>query len=319
MKFFLSKILIIVLLFLISCSDRSLFTDPNDPGIGGVYTILTGELSGTLLKSKSPYYVTNSIYVIAGTTLLIEAGSQLFFKANTGLYISGGIKAIGNKELPVVFRAFKDEWSGIHSVNPTDSLIFIFCRIQDVYLPIGSAIKYGAIEAVNANLLVKNCFFTYNYTESGGGLALFSCNSEIINNVFYRNQTLVYGGALVSQNSNSRIINNTIYKNSCYNLGGGVVLIDPVSEEIQNNIFFDNSSYLGDPRIQLVSGDSTNVFEQYNYLAFGGMNPLFKSSTDFHLQDISPCKDAGNPAHEFNDWDGSRNDQGAYGGPGGNW
>jgi hypothetical protein len=313
------KIPIFILLLFTSCSDRSLFTDPNDPGMGGVFTILSGEMSGTLQKNKSPYYVANNISVPAGATLAIEGGAQLFFKVGTGLYINGGIRAIGTKELPVVFRAFRDGWDGIHSINPTDSLVFIFCRIQDVYLPIGSAIKYGAIEVVNANLVVKNCYFTNNYTESGGGLALFNCSSEILNNVFYRNQTLVYGGAIFSQNSTNKIINNTIYKNACYNLGGGVVLIDPVSEEIQNNIFFDNFSYLGDPRIQLVSGDTSNVFEQYNFLAFGEMNPLFRSPADFHLQEISPCKDAGNPAPEFNDWDSSRNDQGAYGGPDGDW
>jgi len=145
MQFSISKITIIILLFFSSCSDRSLFTDPNDPGLGGFYTILSGEISGTLLKSKSPYYVTNNISVGAGSTLTIEAGAILFFKAKTGFFISGGIRAIGNKELPIIFKGVRDEWNGIHSANPTDSLIFTFCRIQDVYLPIGSSFKNGAI------------------------------------------------------------------------------------------------------------------------------------------------------------------------------
>jgi hypothetical protein len=59
--------------------------------------------------------------------------------------------------------------------------------------------------------------------------------------------------------------------------------------------------------------------EQFNFLAPDSINPQFISSTDFHLQENSPCKDAGNPSSEFNDSDGSRNDQGAYGGPGRNW
>lgn len=315
MKFSLSKITIIILLFFSSCSDRSLFTDPTDPGLGGVYTILSGEISGTLLKSKSPYYVTNNISIRAGATLTIEAGTIIFFKAKTGLRISGGIRAVGNKELPIVFKGVRDEWNGIHSTNPTDSLIFIFCRIQDVYLPIGSSFKYGAIETTNANLLIKNCYFYYNYAQNGGALTLFDCNSEITNNIFYKNESLDYGGAILSQNSSNKIINNTFYRNFCLNFGGALTVVDPVYEEIQNNIFFDNFSYRGDARIHLVSGDSTSIFEQYNFLDPDSLNPLFISSTDFHLQANSPCKDAGNPSPEFNDSDGSRNDQGAYGGP----
>ena len=55
----------------------------------------------------------------------------------------------------------------------------------------------------------------------------------------------------------------------------------------------------------------------------GNMNidPLFTDpeNGDYHLQGTSPCIDAGNPDSEYNDTDGSRNNMGAYGGPGGNW
>jgi len=319
MKFSLSKITIITLLIFSSCSDRSLFTDPNDPGLGGFYTILKGEVSGILLKSKSPYYVTNNISVSVGNQLFIEPGTIIYFKAKTGLHISGGIRAMGKRELPIIFKGVRDEWNGIHSTNPTDSLVFIFCRIQDVYLPIGSSFKYGAIETTDANIVINNCYFYYNYAQNGGALVLFNCNSEITNNVCYRNQSLDYGGAILSESSSTKIINNTFYRNYCLNFGGALTLIDPVYEEIQNNIFYDNFSYRGDARIHLVSGDSINIFEQYNFLAPDSLSPLFISSTDFHLQANSPCKDAGNPSPEFNDADGSRNDQGAYGGPGGDW
>jgi len=73
MKSGCSKILIIVLLFIGGCSDRSLFTDPNDPRLGGVFTTIKGEISGTLLKSKSPYYVSENISVPAGA----DAGNPL--------------------------------------------------------------------------------------------------------------------------------------------------------------------------------------------------------------------------------------------------
>jgi len=319
MKFSLLKITIITLLFFSCCSDRSLFTDPNDPGLGGAFTIISGEISGTLPKSKSPYYVSENITVPAETTLSIEPGTLIFFKSNAGFYISGGLRAVGTKELPIIFQGFGNAWEGIHSENPTDSLIFIFCDIVEVYLPIGSDSKYGGVEISNSKLVMKNCYFNYNYAQNGGALAISYCSSEIMNCIFYDNESLDYGGAILSQNSSNKIINNTFYKNFCLNFGGALTIVDPVYEEIQNNIFFDNFSYRGDPRLHLVSGDSTNVFEQYNFLAPDSLNPLFKSPTDFHLQENSPCKDAGNPSPEFNDADGSQNNQGAYGGPGGDW
>ncbi|MFZ0392032.1 MAG: FlgD immunoglobulin-like domain containing protein [Calditrichia bacterium] len=45
-------------------------------------------------------------------------------------------------------------------------------------------------------------------------------------------------------------------------------------------------------------------------------DPLFSDSL-YHLYANSPCIDAGDPAPSFNDVDGTRNDIGAYGGPGG--
>jgi predicted outer membrane repeat protein len=320
MKSLYVKIIILLMPIIGGCAERFSPTDPSiDPGLGGDYTRINGILLDALNKADSPYLVTENIYVEAGTILNIEAGTTIFFQEEKGFYINGGIKALGDKNNPIVFKAFEQGWDGIHSTDPTDSLVFIFCRIQDVYLPHDSQIKYGAIEAVNAKLIIQNCYFVNNYTQFGGALSLTTTNSEITNNIFFYNESTVYGGAILSQNSSNKIINNTFYQNYCLNFGGALVLVDPVYEEIQNNIFYDNFSYFGDPRIELVLGDSTNIFEQYNFLAFGEMDPLFISELNFHLSDSSPCIDAGNPEPGFNDFEGSRNDQGAYGGPGGNW
>ena len=49
--------------------------------------------------------------------------------------------------------------------------------------------------------------------------------------------------------------------------------------------------------------------------------PMFidQNYRNYHLEESSPCVDAGNPATSFFDVDGSRNDIGAFGGPGGDW
>jgi hypothetical protein len=322
MKFLYLKIIILCILINYSCADRSLFTGPGiDPGLGGVYTELTGSISGTLKKADSPYLIISDIVVDSSQSLIIEEGVTLFFKIETQLRVHGKITAVGKTIEPITFTAFETDWMGIHIISPTNNSTFKFCVIEYVYLPREGIVKYGAVEIENASAEISNCIFQTNYSMYGGGLALLNSDVTVTNNIFYDNEADVYGGAILSDNSSNKIINNTIYRNWCLNFGGGFVFVEPVFEDIQNNIFYKNYSPLGDPRIEIVSGDTNNVSEQYNFLASGTMNPEFISETNLnlHLDDESLCIDAGNPEPIFNDFDGTRNDQGAYGGPNGDW
>jgi predicted outer membrane repeat protein len=290
-----------------------------DPTIGGIYTEIRGEQSGVLAKNKSPFFVSGNITVNTLDTLIIQRGVELFFKEKTSLIVNGVLITDGTRFEPIRFTAFEYDWEGIHIINPVGSSSLIFCIFEYIYLPRLTSAENGAIEIENASVEIKNCYFQNNYVQNGGGLAITNSNVTLINNVFYKNTADVYGGAIFSQNSSNQIINNTFYKNNCYNYGGGLVIAEPVNEDLQNNIFFDNFSYRGDSRIAILLGDSSNIYEQYNFLAFGTMDPLFISEDNLQLSEISPCINSGNPLPEFNDPDGSRNDQGAYGGPNGDW
>lgn len=315
-----SIIFSISLLFFYGCTDRDLFTGPGiDPGLGGSYTRISGAVSGVLQKSESPFLVSDNLSVEAGETLIIEPGVLIYFNDGLSFSISGAIEAVGTKEQPITFTAFSNDWEGIHITSSDSTSKFKFCTIEKVFLDQGKSINYGAVSITSTDVEIANSVFQNNYTQFGGALAIKDASVLITNNIFYRNQSVVYGGAIFAERSSNKILNNTFYKNFCLNYGGGIVLIDPLSEEIQNNILFDNYSYLGDPRIDIISGDSANVIEQYNFLAFDEMDPLFISPDDFHLSEDSPCIDAGNPDPEHNDVNGTRNDQGAYGGPTGDW
>lgn len=320
MKISVLKIIIIYMLLLNACVERELFTEPGiNPGLGGDYKSISGNISGLLKKSAGPFLVTDYLFVEADDTLIIEPGVRFYFKDGVSFHVSGKIEAIATPEQPIVFTAFLNDWQGIQIVTPTDKSEFKFCVFEKVYLPQDNPLKYGAIRIDNAEAEFTNCTFQNNYVQYGGGMAIEASDVLIQNCIFYNNEAVVYGGAVLSDRSSNKIINNTFFRNYCINYGGGIVLVDPVNEEIQNNIFYDNHSYLGDPRIEIVSGDSSNVVEQYNFLAFGNMNPLFISATDLHLQANSPCIDAGNPDPQYNDVNGTRNDQGAYGGLAGDW
>ncbi len=319
-----SLFIIFLILFLIisSCRDNnSINGSLVDPTIAGDYTKIEGEQSGMLLKNKSPFFVSSNIIINSSDTLVIQKGIELFFNQETRLVVNGVLIVEGTKTEPVRLTAFDIDWEGIHIVSSSGTSTLDFCVFEFIYLPRAINENSGAIEITNSNVEIRNCYFKENYVQNGGGLAISNSSVIVVNSVFHKNTADNFGGAILSENSSNQIINNTFYKNVSYNFGGGIVIDNPVNEEIQNNIFFDNISYFnqGDPGIALLSGDTTNISEQYNFLAFGTMDPLFISTQDFHLQQISPCIDSGNPDEVFHDADGSRNDQGAYGGPGGDW
>ena len=316
----MTLISLIILLFISACREN-IDSGNNiiDPTLGGVYTEIQGNISGTLAFNDAPFLVVKDISVSAQDTLKIDAGVTLFFEEDTKLNSAGVIIAEGTKLKPIIFTSFLSGWLGISITNQTDTSIFKFCIVQEVFQQNNDPLTNGAIEISNSNVVVENCVFKINRCIYGGGLFILNSGAVIKNNIFRDNDAEVYGGAMFLQNSDAVIINNTIYRNTCFNYGGGVVLLDPLTTEIQNNIFFNNLSFTGDNRISIVAGDSSNVTEQYNYLAFGSMNPMFNSSDDLHLSTGSPCINKGNPASEYNDVNGTRNDQGAFGGPLGDW
>ena len=154
----------------------------------------------------------------------------------------------------------------------------------------------------------------FNNTANNGG-AVGAFNSKVVmqNNIIHDNNSSVFGGAIVSEMSDIKIINNTLFQNNSANSGGAIFVFEPVKTELQNNIFYKNTSRVGNPNFEFSSNDSSNLIEQYNYISFGTMNPKFIDETFFRLFPTSPCINAGNPDNLFNDYDASRNDQGAYG------
>jgi hypothetical protein len=313
------RVLFILLLLSNACRESTETNNIINPTIGGTYTEIEGNISGNLSFTDAPFLVNDDINVLASDTLVIDAGITLFFKDGKKLKVEGMIIAEGTNQDPIIFKPYLTSWLGISLSNSTGTSIFKFCTIQEVHQQRDDPFNYGAIEISGSNAVIENCVFKINSTIYGGGLSVINSSASIKNNIFINNDAEVYGGAIFLLNSNAVIINNTIYSNFCFNFGGGIVLYDNESTEIQNNIIFDNGSLGGDPRIAIASGDTVNIIEQFNFLAFGNMDPLFISEDNLHLLPQSPCINNGNPKPEYNDVNGTRNDQGAFGGPGGAW
>jgi parallel beta-helix repeat protein len=144
------------------------------------------------------------------------------------------------------------------------------------------------------------------------GAAPYVHNNVIINNT--------YTGVSIS--SKPTVINNTIATNNT-----GISDSGGYRPPIMNNIITGNTSYgiscvNASVPTDLSYNDVWDNGQNYRNCSPGtgdiSVDPLYEDELngDYHLQGGSQCIDAGNPAAAYNDPDGSRNDMGAYGGPG---
>ena len=316
-----TNLFLIIFLLFIACKRDKKITEPEI----GEPTTLQGRLSGNLSLQESPYIITGNITVDSLDELLIEEGVELFFKSATFFSVHGKLAAQGQKDLPIMFKSNSADsaWRGIHLVNSRGISHFKFCVIQDVRIEWDDSLDLGALSFTNSNGIIENAIFRDNYAQNGGAVAAINSSITIQNSLFLENESVVFGGAVFALRCSSGVINNTIYYNYCTNVGGGVVIYDAIQGDIQNNIFYQNWGRQGNPGIYLEQTDSALVKIGYNFLDGDSLNPGFvslqKPNQDFHLIVGSVCMDAGNPDPKFNDVDGSRNDQGAYGGTGGDW
>lgn len=320
MKFFKRKIFLfsIIAFLLSSCVERDFFIDDGiGPPVTGLFTEISGSILGTLIKRNSPYLVKNNLIVDSASSLTIEPGVELYFDEGSYLQVNGELKAIGNMFYFIYFLPYRENWSGIKILNSDAKSYFQFCSFFKMNSVTTDLV--GSIQILNSSVDFKNCYFENNNAYSGGAIGAFNSTIDVRNVIFNLNQVSNSGGAVFSQNSDITLINNVFNKNKSMNPGGAVTIQLPARTEIQNNIFYKNTANERLSHLQYLSTDSTNYIEQYNYIALENMDPYFISEYNFKLIYASPCKNAGNPDPVFNDVDGTRNDQGAYGGPHGYW
>ncbi len=312
--------LLVVFLLLSACAERS-GTEPDDDT--GNIPLQPGELAGSiegvLDDIGQAYVVKGDITIETGKSLTIMPGSEFVFEDSTAFIVNGWLVAEGTLSNPIIFRKRNNNWAGIHLVDGSQRHSLKFCVVEGVNAVTTNSTAYGAIEINNTAADIINCIIRNNRTDFGGGLGIVNSDVTLRNNIIYSNQAVVFGGGIFALESTTKIINNSIVDNYSENFGGGIYFLTSVDTDIQNNIFFSNAAdALNDTRVSF-SGDSGNVILDYNFLDDGTNDPGFTAAMDFHLITGSVARDAGNPASTFNDTDGTRNDQGAYGGPNGNW
>ncbi|WP_337871810.1 right-handed parallel beta-helix repeat-containing protein [Ignavibacterium sp.] len=318
MRKFVSTIIIII--SVTSCVERLNFDDTGGaPPITGLFTEIGGRISGKLTKLDSPYLVKEDITIEITDTLFIEPDVELYFDDGKKLIVKGTLISKGTRYRPILFTAYNKDWEGIKFIYSSNNSIIQFCIIEKIVFEKQDGTGYSAISLLGSNAELFNNLITNNKSKIGGAIGLRNSQLTIYNNIFSHNSAQFQGGTIHSTNSLLIVINSVFYKNYSVLEGAGIYVDAPVRTEIQNNIFFRNNSQSGKHNLYFAFEDSTNLIEQYNFFGSEDNDPMFLYEDDFRLYYLSPCKDAGNPDTVFNDLDGSRNDQGVYGGPYGGW
>lgn len=81
---------------------------------------LAGDLPRIISVKKSPYLVISDIYVPAGKSVTIEAGTIFLFKNFTGFHVEGILIIKGTTSNPVIFTSENDNsYNPYSSLNPT--------------------------------------------------------------------------------------------------------------------------------------------------------------------------------------------------------
>lgn len=178
-----------------------------------------------------------------------------------------------------------------------------------------------------SSLVMSNSIVTGNVSSSqGGGIFHKYSSLDISNSIIAMNESGLVGGGVFADSSWGGIHNNTIDRNVATYAGGNIFFNTMQPVTLSNNMITYGRKY------GLQVNNPSNITVRYNNL-FGnfpldvlviapdetntGRNPHYADTTafDYHLEYHSGGIDGGDPLSPA-DPDGSRADQGAYGGTG---
>ncbi len=179
----------------------------------------------------------------------------------------------------------------------------------------------GGLCFESSNFIMAFCDISYNSSANAAGLFFSYCTPQILNSLIYKNMAIYNGGAMKCDHSYPKLINVTITANSA-EAGGAIFNTRSSIPDIRNSIIWNNrpedfiKDYTSKFKIEY-----SNITAEINGLGNLKINPKFIEITkdNYRLSNISPCRNKGNSDVKYNDFDGSRNDLGAYGGQKGRW
>lgn len=295
------------------------------------FKIAVSENVDTSWTNKRPIVIYGYAVIDSNATLNIEQGTKIYFHNNSGLWVyrGGTIKVNGVKDNPVIFQgdrleaAYDDvpgQWDRIWINDGSVDNVINYALIKNAFIGLQVEVFpfQNPVEPIVANLELTN---THISNCSGFGLytSLFNINAEnlLISNCGQYNVAILAGGnysfnhsTLVNYFSADRRESPLFYiQNSTVNAQGTQIISIP-NVEVNNSIVYglneeefdyeiiENGSidFIFRNSILKTEKDVSDINHYVNIL----LNPedkLFKdrATSDFHLSDISPAKDIGDP------------------------
>jgi hypothetical protein len=241
-------------------------------GVGITGTSVSGSVSGTWTKAKSPYTVTGDLSIPKSKTLTIEPGVVVRFAGAYSLTVGyrATLKAVGTESLPILFTATDTSkgWKGIRFINTSTDDALTYCTIEYAKKPYSQTNDWrdmygGGIlccedsdpasgtETVSSPK-IDRCVIRDCYADYGGAVCFMDYSlATLSNSVITNNATAVYGGGVFCYLSFPKITNNVIADNDGY-VGGGVscfyasptVSCNTIVGNHGAGIYLDSSTYL---------------------------------------------------------------------------
>jgi len=301
---------------------------------GSVVTFVSGEDTTSVLAG---FTITNGYTGHGGGIYCIEHScptlTNLIISGNTAADLGGGV-CCDNYSSPslinvIIIGNYAGSYGGGIGCNEYSEP-----KLHEVYISenscryYGGGIYYFSNEINSDNLQLENVMVNNNTSRDGAGIYCYRSNASFINVLITGNSAesdngyMGFGGGIMCGcYSDINLVNVTITGNSAEQ-GGGIYCYDtPSYPNLENCILWNDTPQ----EIYISTGYVTLTYSdvQGGWTGLGNIDsyPLFvdPENNDLHLQSDSQCIDAGNPNQIYNDYDGSRNDMGAYGGPSGDW
>lgn len=216
------------------------FKETNSAGPTGISGNITENTTWTL--ENSPYIVTNTVQVLEGITLTVEAGVTVKFEDNTSLIIGGELLAIGTDYAMITFTSNQAtpepyDWNTIYFTDDATGATF---DENDEYVS-GSILKYCIVEYGRGISTLSDVYITDN-------IIRFNQSSGTVDNK---------GGGITNRANETRIFNNTISDNSGSEGGGIYNSSESQNTKIEDNIISNNVLWNN-------SGDGGGIFNNAN-------------------------------------------------------
>jgi hypothetical protein len=312
--------------------------------------ILIGDV---LVASNARLFISPGATIIGGPALVRTSSIAQYDHADSfsaALKVEGSLDCTGKREKRIVFRSASDDagsglWYGIVFNKAADNYSeMAFADISGASngvtaIDCSPLIRNCIVERNNVglrcltkgNLRAYNCVIVNNYTS---GVTMQSANPTFYNNIIAFNRN---NGFWCDNVSRMTFQYNCVWGNAdgnyldCDPELGVAIKPDKKSRDTLDKYYnvCMNPVFAGSPDDSLAVENDLSLPTEKSRVADTSLAKILHKTLEdslaikkrrapyvrYSLSRYSPCIGKGNPAKEFNDKDGSRNDIGLYGGP----